>query len=107
RGADGGSCDGGSDEFRELRSRRRSSSPTRASSRSFASTRRWFASTSSSSRSNSPTAVSRSPSRIASASARSTQNRSPPGHGSLPHLNAYKNPAISRAFHKLHSGGGI
>jgi hypothetical protein len=89
RGADGGSCEGGSDEFRELRFRRRSSSATRASSRSFASTRRWFASTSSSSRSNNPTAVSRSPSRIASASARSTQNRSPPGRGSLLHLNAY------------------
>ena len=88
-GADGGSCDGGSDEFRELRFSRRSSSATRASSRSFASTSRWFASTSSSSRSNNPTAVSRSPSRIASASARSTQTRSPPGPRSLPHLNAY------------------
>jgi hypothetical protein len=32
-GVDGGSCDGGSDEFRELRLSRRSSSPTRASSR--------------------------------------------------------------------------
>ena len=37
-GADGGSCDGGNDEFRELRFNRRSSSPTRASSRPFAST---------------------------------------------------------------------
>src|SRR6266511_2968371 len=70
-GADGGSCDGGNDEFRELRFSRRSSSATRASRRSFASTSRWFASTSSSSRSSKPTAVSRSPSRIASASARS------------------------------------
>ena len=37
-GADGGSCEGGSDEFRELRFSRRSSSATRASSRWFAST---------------------------------------------------------------------
>ena len=62
-GADGGSCDGGSDEFRELRFSRRSSSATRASSR-------WFASTSSPTRNNNAIAVSRSPSRIASASAR-------------------------------------
>jgi len=32
-GTDGGSCDGGSDEFRELRFNRRSSPPSRASSR--------------------------------------------------------------------------
>ena len=41
------------------------------------------------SRSSNPTAISRSPSRIASASARSTQKRSPPEQRSLPHLNAY------------------
>jgi hypothetical protein len=68
-GAEGGSCEGGNDEFRELRLSRRSSSATRASSR-------WFASTSSPSRVNSATAVSRSPSRIASASARSTPRSS-------------------------------
>lgn len=89
-GADGGSCDGGNDESRELRFSRRSSSATRASRRSFAPTSRWFASTSSSSRSSNPIAVSRSPSRIASASARSTPpnfgvTRRVPAHG----LNAY------------------
>src|SRR5205814_9212907 len=82
-GADGGSCDGGSDEFRELRFKRRSSSATRASSRSFVSTSRRFASTSSSSRNSNATAVSRSPSRIASASARPTQKRSPHDQRSL------------------------
>ncbi len=75
-GADGGSWDGGSDEFRELRFSRRSSSPTRASSR-------WFASTSSPTRNNNAIAVSRSPSRIASASARSTPQGSPSGPRSL------------------------
>jgi hypothetical protein len=64
-GADGGSWEGGSEELRELRLRRCSSSATRASSRR-------FASISSPIRISSATAVSRSPSRIASASARST-----------------------------------
>ena len=75
-GAQGGSCDGESDELRELRFSRRSSSATRASNRR-------FASTSSPTRINNATAVSRSPSRIASASARSTPPRSPHRHGSL------------------------
>jgi hypothetical protein len=64
-GAEGGSWEGGSEELRELRLRRCSSSATRASSRR-------FASTSSPIFINRATAVSRSPSRIASASARST-----------------------------------
>jgi transposase len=93
------SRDGGSDELRELRFRRRSSSATRASSRSFASTSRWFASASSSSRSSNPKALSRSPSRIASASARST----PPNFGATQRvpaqgLNAYQKWQISRSF---------
>ena len=68
--ADGGSCDGGSDELRELRLSRRSSSTTRASSRR-------FASTNSPTRKSSATALSRSPSRIASTSTRSM----PPNFG--------------------------
>ena len=40
--AEGGSCDGGSNELRELRFSRRYSSATRASSRRFASTRMYF-----------------------------------------------------------------
>ena len=63
-GAEGGSCEGGSEELRELRLRRCSSSATRASSRR-------FASISSPTRSRKATAASRSPSRIASAWARS------------------------------------
>ena len=90
-GADGGSCDGGSDELRELRFSRRSSSTTRASSR-------WFASTSSPTRTSNVTAVSRPPSRIASASARSTPQNSPPASGSLPRVNAYCKRPISRDF---------
>src|SRR5207244_4965824 len=83
-GTDGGSCDGGSDELRERRLSRRSSSAPRASSRR-------FDSTSSPIRNNSATAVSRSPSRIASASARSI----PPDFGATPRdpardLNAYR-----------------
>jgi hypothetical protein len=82
-GTEGGSCDGGSDELRELRFRRRSSSTTRASSR-------WFASTSSPTRISSATAVSRSPSKMDSASARSippnfAATQRVPAHG----LNAY------------------
>ncbi len=57
-GAEGGSCDGGSEELREERLSRCSSSPTRASSRR-------FATTSSSTRKSNVTAASWSPSRIA------------------------------------------
>src|SRR5262249_15646108 len=90
-GAEGGSCDGGSDEFRELRFKRHSSSATRPSSRP-------FASTNSPTRNNKAIAVSRSPSRIASASARSTRDHSPPRPWSLPHLNAYLDRSICRRF---------
>jgi len=82
-GAEGGSCEGGSDELCELRLSRSSSSATRASSRP-------FASTSSPIRNSSATAVSRSPSRIASASCRSTPHEFAP-HLRVParELNAY------------------
>jgi len=77
-GAEGGFWEGGSDELRELRLSRCSSSPTRASSRRFAS----ISSPTCMSRT---TAASRSPSRIASASARSMRASSPPRARSAPH----------------------
>src|SRR6266511_1376102 len=97
-GAEGGSCEGGSEEFRELRLSRRSNSATRASSRR-------FASTSSPTRTSSAIAVSRSPSRIASASARSTtpefaeQGQDPPYSQITKPLIFAARPAIPPAHH--------
>ena len=75
-GAVGGSWEGGSEELRECRLRRSSSSTRRASSRR-------FASISSPTRMRRASAVSRSWSSIASASARSMVPSSPSSGGSL------------------------